>query len=428
MLEDVTTERDFHGWTGGRTVAVIGNNVESKQLPFQSWRPFKEAFAPEVVHRAIKETPGTVERLLDPFGGSGTSALSSQFLGVHPTTIEVNPFLAELIEAKLSTYDIETLTTEFARVISTLQSDRKTQKDYLAGMPATFVEPGAKGRYIFPRSVADRLAQLLAAIEETGCPNCRRLFRVLAATVSLDVSNVVISGKGRRYRKNWKSRESSSHEVERLFSSKALDAIRDIARYGQRQHLGYSLLRGDSRSLISEVNNQDVAVFSPPYPNSFDYTDVYNVELWLLGHITDSKSNRSIRQKTLRSHVQIKREYESKSIGSQRLSMTLEELNSARGNLWSKDIPEMVASYFFDMSTVLSGVSSKLREKGRLYCIVGDSQYAGVTIPVAQILAEIDRSCGLQLLSSETFRSMRASPQQGGRQELPETLLIFERS
>jgi len=42
--------------------------------------------------------------------------------------------------------------------------------------------------------------------------------------------------------------------------------------------------------------------------------------------------------------------------------------------------------------------------------------------------SRISKATGLFLMSSETCRSMRSSPQQGGREELQETLLTFERS
>src|ERR1700722_17115666 len=95
----------FKAWTGQRPLKSVGTNSGSPALAFQRWRSFKEAFAPEIVERAIAETPGRVRHVVDPFGGSGTTAIAAQFLGVKPTTIEVNPYLADLIEAKLVAYD-----------------------------------------------------------------------------------------------------------------------------------------------------------------------------------------------------------------------------------------------------------------------------------------------------------------------------------
>ena len=82
----------FESWTRQRKIVSIGTNAGAEPLPFQSWHHFKEAFAPEVVARAVRQSQRNVTRCLDPFGGSGTTALACQFLGVAPTTIEVNPY------------------------------------------------------------------------------------------------------------------------------------------------------------------------------------------------------------------------------------------------------------------------------------------------------------------------------------------------
>jgi DNA modification methylase len=99
----------FEQWTQKRVVSCIGTNAGSAALPFQRWKHFKEAFVPELIERACSASDRKVKRCLDPFGGSGTSALACQFLGVHATTIEVNPFLADLIEAKLTSYSANQL-------------------------------------------------------------------------------------------------------------------------------------------------------------------------------------------------------------------------------------------------------------------------------------------------------------------------------
>ena len=87
----------------------------------------------------------------------------------------------------------------------------------------------------------------------------------------------------------------------------------------------------------------------------------------------------------------------------------------------------MVVAYFDDMHGVLSSLFQTLVARGRTYMVVGDSRYHGVYVPVATILTEIAISIGFQKVSQEPFRSMRASPQQGGKKELIETLLVFSR-
>jgi hypothetical protein len=60
------------------------------------------------------------------------------------------------------------------------------------------VEPGVKGRWIFDLGVATRLASYCLALRRIADASSARLFRVLLGGVLVDVSNVVVSGKGRR--------------------------------------------------------------------------------------------------------------------------------------------------------------------------------------------------------------------------------------
>jgi DNA modification methylase len=414
----------FESWTGDRTVAAIGTNSGSASIPFQSWRTFKEAFAPELIHRAVNES-GEIHTIVDPFGGSGTTALAAQFLGATPTTIEVNPFLADLIEAKIAQYDFDALVSAYSEVRHKAKGRDEDCSLFLLSAPSTFLEPGWKGRYLFSRRVASRYVAYKMAIEQVSDTVSRRLLSVLLASLSVSVSNAVVSGKGRRYRKIWKERPVDPDQVDRSFERLVLDAIRDLRRYDARRSRDFTLLRGDARKLVCGLPTQDLAIFSPPYPNSFDYTDVYNIELWMGGYLTAAADNRLLREETLRSHVQILRSMTYDVPKSLLLENTIDQLQAAKERLWNRNIPEMIGAYFDDMARVLRGLRECLRSEGRVYMVVGDSRYANIDVPVGRILGEQASDLGFEVISSEPFRSMRASPQQGGQSELPETLVVL---
>ncbi len=427
---EAVTPVSWQDWVGNRRPSHLSTNTGTELVAFQSWRNFKEAFAPELIAQAFEESEIALGRpvrtAIDPFGGSGTTALASQFLGVTPFTIEVNPYLADLIEAKLASYNADTLRTDFAAVLEgfTLYCGDNP----FPGAPATFVEPGVKGRYVFTRTVASTLAGLRSAIDQVKNPINRRLLRVVLASITVPVSNVVISGKGRRYRRGWAERSINSEAVIATFRKGCEQAINDILRYRNRLCLEFDLARGDCRELIPQDRQFDVAIFSPPYPNSFDYTDVYNVELWAAGYLSAGDANRSLRLSTLRSHVQIARSFKTNPLESPTLNRVSAELEAVRTLLWNRTIPDMVAAYFDDMNTIMLKLSTSLVGKGRAYMVVGDSRYHGVHIPVATILTELAAHVGLEKISEEPFRSMRASPQQGGKKELVETLLVLSKT
>jgi hypothetical protein len=342
-------------------------------------------------------------------------------LGVDPIAIEVNPYLADLMEAKLSIVDIEVVARRLGEVLS-LAGTADPLEAYSGAAP-TFIEPGKKGRYLFSGEIAARMAALHSAIQNIREKPIRRLLRVLLGSAILEVCNATVSGKGRRYRGRWETLRYSKADLDRTFQRAVEVAIYDIARYSNRKTLKYRILRGDARVLLKDIPPVDVVVFSPPYPNSFDYTDVYNLELWALGYLKTAKDNLDLRYQTLRSHVQIFRDYTAK-LSTPIVAKTVKTLKKADG-LWNKHIPDMVGAYFSDMEVLLAQIRAKLVKRGRVYMVVGDSKYSGVEVPVADALRELAPLLGYSVKEVEPFRSMRASPQQGGREELDETLIVL---
>ncbi|MDP4540343.1 hypothetical protein Q9K01_11960 [Qipengyuania sp. DY56-A-20] len=422
-----STHIAFRDWTGDRAIATVGTNAGAIALPFQEWRRFKEAFAPELIDQAATETSGKINHLVDPFGGSGTTALAGQFLGVRPTTIEVNPYLADLIEAKIAPIDVDAAAVAFGRVVERVGQSEAMTIPKFRGAPPTFVEPGVDGRFIFWQDVARRLVAYRDAIALEPDEAVKRLFKVLLASATVPASNIVVSGKGRRYRRGWQTRRPSPDVIDAWFRDGVLRALYDLRRFSDRKCRDYRLLRGDARQRVGEIDDLDLAVFSPPYPNSFDYTDVYNVELWTLGYLDSAQKNTTLRKQTLRSHVQIYRDMSFHGISSTTLQRTMQELEAASEKLWNRHIPAMIGAYTADMAIILKGLAEKLRANGRIYMVVGDSRYANIDVPIAAILAEISPGLGLEPLRVEPCRSMRASPQQGGRPELAESLVVLER-
>lgn len=410
--------------------ALLGpssTNQDTHDLPFQRWYRFKEAFAPRAVVEAFSKLNCVPATCIDPFGGSGTTALTGQFLGVRPTTIEVNPFLADLIEAKLASYEPDELISSYRAVVDAAAARQVDMAQAMAEAPPTFIEPGVNGRWIFSAAVAERILAHRMAIDDLADTKHARMLRVLLGSTLITLSNVVISGKGRRYRRGWERRTVTPATVARLFEIAFLNAIEDVVRFGRRSCTDYTLLRGDARTALAEVEGADFSLFSPPYPNSFDYTDIYNVELWMLGYLRNSAENRTLRQSTLRSHVQIKRSYDA-TIRSPLLDDTLERLNAHRAELWDRDIPDMVCAYFEDLNAILAELQRIITPGGSVMMVVGDSRYAGVSIDVGAITVEIAAKLGFDLKELSQMRSMRSSAQQGGGYDLGETLVHLIRS
>ena len=406
--------------------APVSSNIGAANLPFQRWFRFKEAYSPAFVTNAVAACDYPVRHLLDPFGGSGTTALSARMQGLDSTSIEVNPFMADLIRVKVTPISPATFASSCRRLIDVT---RVGEADYqpIEGAPATLVEPGVKGRYVYAREIYGALRALNRQFEILSEPEAR-LARVLLGSILVDCSNVRINGKGRRYRKNWEARQITRVDVFERFEAAVTQAVEDLTgffdNYSCSQHRVYT---DDARVRLKKVQSADLVVFSPPYPNSFDYTDVYNLELWMLGYFQSREDNKNLRAQTLRSHVQIKwPEVETLQL-TPKLVAVKEALNDRRDDLWNHNIPEMVIGYFADLQKVLISLNRIVPVGGNVVAAVGDSQYGGVRIDVAGILAEIGLRCGYDIGTVAEIRSRRASAQHGGGLDLSETAVWLKR-
>ena len=415
-------------WLGSyREDVPTSSNQGVGAMPFQRWFRFKEAFSPKFVADTITDLPGKIEMCLDPFGGSGTSALTCRMLGLSSQTIEVNPFLADLIEAKVTPLSAAQLASDYDRIIRNLIV---TDADHhvAIGMPKTFVQSDGAERYVFEADVFAHARAINRAIEKLPSEK-RRLLRVLLGSTLVPNSNVIINGKGRRYRRNWRERQRTPDDLLNSLDSAVDAAVDDLVRYSVTPSDDtHAVLCGDARQMLKKVSRADVAILSPPYPNSFDYTDVYNVELWMLGYLTSLEDNKALRRRTLRSHVQIKWDEDVKKRRSDAVMDTVRQLQSIRGDLWNRNIPEMVAYYFDDLHSIFGEFKRILGIGQYAVVAIGDSKYGGKLIDVATLLAAEVKPLGFELRNGRAIRSMRASSQHGGDFSLREHCLVFERT
>lgn len=405
--------------------APATSNQGSAKVPIQRWFKFKEAFSPKFVADTIGAAPFEVKHCLDPFAGSGTTALTCSFLGIASTSIEVNPFLADLVTAKVNPVTANALYEAYAALTAD-PAIRDEDRITPPGMPATLREPGRGGRHVFAADVFDTARMLARRVRALGTP-ASRLLLVLLGSVLVDNSNVVVNGKGRRYRSGWEGRRRSAHDLLDDLDRAVADAAADLIRFARRPEAAHRIVRGDARIASAHAGRADLALFSPPYPNSFDYTDVYNLELWMLGYLDGADANGALRRSTLRSHVQIHSPGRSSARRSPLLATTVDRLTKVVGDLWNPRIPDMVDAYFEDLDDVLAGVAAALPAGRRAVMVVGDCQYGGVHVDVARIIEEGLAGGPFVLHSRDAVRSMRTSAQHGGGFELQEHCIVLER-
>jgi len=376
-------------------------------LPRHRWYVIKEAFSPELFNLAIS-TSSTAkgDLVIDPFCGSGTLPLTSSFLGYRSIGVEVNPFLAFVARTKLSVCNPQSLERA---ALSILPSIRCGTPSPLEGL-STFCRRRESDKWLFNRSVLRSFEGGWQASESVSGP-AKNIVRLMLVRAAMENCNAVADGKCLRYRKEWKDNPYGRQDFLDSFDSwvvKARDDLKDLPIHGSA-----SIINGDARKVLSSLKPKCVSlcVTSPPYLNSFDYSDVYRPETFLIKAVHSNKDLRKVRLASVRSHVQVKWPKPKLNRFGSLYNQTRKQLATKEGGFLDPRIPQMVQAYFEDMHGVLKDLLAVSSKKSRVWLIVSTSAYAGVEIPVDMILAQIGERVGWFLQEIATLRDLRASGQ-----------------
>lgn len=416
-----------------KTYGRIMQFNKNKKEPIHRWYPFVEGYSREFIESILKEMKKKELVCLEPFSGSGTTALELQNNNIPCYAFEVNPLMYLIARVKLeNNYDVN-------RIIfwhDYIKNSRDNMQVVLQTAFSTLYEDENKKKWNYNTEVGIAIQKLKNSISNIDEDIYKDLFTVALASILLEVSNLYRNGKCLSYKKNWKERSISQDDVFRRFDEKIeeqiISDIRDSMNRKTTQNNKQYLYNMDSRvGIENEVqdNTIDLVITSPPYLNSRDYTDTYMLELKTLGFTDSAAEIRKLREKTLRSHVQIKWEDDTQ-INNVLLTETLRKLESASENIeqWNDSIIDMVRLYFVDMKKICCVLYKKMKQNGRVYFNVSNSAYFNVLIDTLEICASIAEQEGFKVIEIRDARKLKTSPQQQEKVgKLLEGVIVLER-
>jgi hypothetical protein len=391
------------------TLGPIGvSALDSAKHARHRWYFFKEAFSPDIVKLALKDTGcDKGDLVVDPFCGSGTVTLQATLAGQPAVGTEVNPFLAFVARTKLEHCRATTLE---ARAEAVTRGARRGRTSPLAGF-STFSRRRGHGRWLFNDGVLEAFEGASHANDGQGVGTAsHRLLKLASIGAAMDVCNAAKDGKCLRYIPDWRDLAFSAEDFVLAFESRVKVIAEDLASTPVSS-ADARVVRGDSRA-TGPPGPFKLCVTSPPYLNSFDYTDVYRPELFLGKWIQDMGALRRLRLRTLRSHVQVEWELPSESDFGPLFAESAHAIRHRASKLWNGRIPLMIQAYFQDMRLVLRRLRARALPDASLWIVVSTSAYAGVEIPVDLILSDIAASCNWHLREVSVLRYLSRVPVQ----------------
>jgi hypothetical protein len=412
-------ERAFHVKLNADYAELVtagGNHAD----PVHRWFRFKEAFSSRILGRVIKDTELRERnelRLIDPFAGVGTSLVSAVELvgsgnlaSADAYGVECNPFLHLVSTVKTRCYQHpQSEVLRFGRDIALRASKRSTISIDIPDL-STF-----RNEQYFDQGELTRLLTIreeICAAEVRGCSiELASLARVALGAIIEPVSNLRKDGRALRYSPK-KDRGISALDG---FLTKIDEMDVDMPR---RSNTFRSVIaRGDGRSLANlpmEATEVDLCLFSPPYPNNIDYTEVYKLENWLLGFLETRADFRAQRGHTLYSHPSILR---SDPLPSEEITADENDFLLRCVSPIISALPEdryftsrsrLIRGYALDMYLTTKNVSRRLRVGGYMVCVVGNSVHGileeSVIIAADVLIATFALELGLEVVGVDIAR------------------------
>jgi DNA modification methylase len=377
-------------------LGVFGSN---RTRPFHRWYPFVEGYSAELVERALAG-PAPDGAVLDPFGGSGTTALAAAMLGRDSVFAEVNPYLAWIAEVKINQARVVADTPGAPAELRSLAAE-------VASGDLPTVEhdhpllAADRMRGYFPGEVATTVLELLGLIDKALTGATREVARLAVATSLVPASQMV---RRTDLRKRIPS-DPPPIELRPAVAQRLRDFADDIERHGHKLAGSAVHIATDVRAPWIQQPKVSVIVTSPPYLNGTNYCRNTKLELLALGFMNGESGLKDLRTASISAGINNVSKRRAVATEIDCVEPIAKQLDAVAYDI---RIPTLVRSYFADMQQVFAQVRRHALLGARMYFDIGDSRYCGVHVPTHSLLHQIAETQGWRCLDEEVIRSRRS--------------------
>lgn len=395
--------------------------------PLHDWYPYLEGYSPAFVQSIIRQYAPNAQTILDPFCGSGTTALVSSSMARTGYFAEVNPMCRYVIETKAKALTLSEAVRD--GVVAALDQAASRLATAVRKCPqskelkARFI--GSLGvRPIFDPKTLENVLRLRTYLDIADNENPDiSPFLTMAVLRSLVPCSLMVRRGDLRFRTEKELAGFHPDIIEEVRSSIYLISsdLRDLVETPN----GVKFVCNNARDVGNYFSSElDAVITSPPYLNGTNYFRNTKIELCFMGFFRNKSDLRSFRDQAITAGINDVTSSKTRGgVGRELPSLLTKTLTDLSKSAYDIRIPAMVQSYFQEMDKVSEGLGRILRPGGIAAIDLGDSCYGGVHVPTDIILANMMEDHGFTAGDRIILRERQS--RDGGR--LSQTLQIFER-
>ena len=246
------------------------------------WLRLTPAYSVKVVEEIISGY-GEGLNVLDPFCGTGTTALCAVSRGHRATTVDINPFLVWLARTKTDTYSQTSLAETKRTGLEALDAVRRE-----AVAPAPVPNIHRIERW-WPEPTRRFLAHLKAAILASAADGAvRDLLHIAFCRTLIKLSNAAFNHQSMSF----KDSDGAQGKLQIELDANALfwDDLQFVLRGACHRPNGVATVVQDDARDLSRISEGrfDLVVTSPPYANRMSYIRELRPYMYWLGYLKDA--------------------------------------------------------------------------------------------------------------------------------------------
>ena len=408
------------------------NKLRPEDQAAHNWYRFVLSFPPHLVRSYLERFAGNgLKCVLDPFCGTGTTLVECKKLGIQSIGIEANPMACFASQVKVDWGIAPDLLLDHAREISQLVLNRFEAEgigdaDHLPllrtrrGIPTNLrTLPEESSKLLLKHSISPlplhKTLILLEALEEHRDNRFSRHERLaLGKAVVAEISNLHFGPEV------GVAPPRQDAPVVSTWLERVCQIAQDLRWLRDKNETRAVVHCADSRSPLSVLAEQsvDAVITSPPYPNEKEYTRTTRLESVLLGFIRNKDDLRALKQVLVRSNTRgvYKADSDDLMVSEhdeiQRIARAIEQrrLQLGKTSGFERLYPRVTRLYFGGMARHLSELRAVLRPGAQLAYVVGDqASYLRVMIRTGELLADIAKSLGYEVIDIDLFRTRLAT-------------------
>lgn len=382
--------------------------ADNMKMPIHKWYRYTAGFSASWVNKLIREEiKNGRTRIIDPFAGSGTVLIESEFTGIESFGVEAHPYIYRIAKAKLNwNYPAEKFKEEALSLLKTAKTKKITQTAF----PKLIMS-------CYPLETIQKLEALKQTWYDKNQEEEIKNFNWFIITAILRTTSPVGTAQWQYIQPN----KTKSKVIDPFvaFESKVNEMYLDMKEAQKRfkNVVDSIILNEDARNIKSIPNGWgDLVITSPPYANNYDYADATRLEMTFWGDISgwgDLQDN--VRKHLVRActqHVSKLGENIDGILSNPRLDVINSELLEVFEALkkerlkhgGKKNYHLMIAAYFNDLADVFYSLRRVTNYNCKMCFVVGDSAPYGIYVPVEKWLGELAISAGFSNYSFEKLR------------------------